>query len=119
MQLAIKTAREGMAGGQTPFGSCIVRGGRVVACEHNGVWGQTDSTAHAEVQAIRAACRALKTVDLSGCDIYSTCEPCPMCFGAIHWAKLSTIVFGANVADAKALGFSELTISNQQMKDLG
>jgi len=119
MRLAIAKAREGMARGQTPFGACIERDGRVVACEHNAVWALTDATAHAEVQAIRAACRTLGTVDLSGCTIYSTCEPCPMCFAAIHWAKISTIVFGAGIADAKAVGFSELTISNETMKREG
>ncbi|MBI2535713.1 MAG: nucleoside deaminase [Gemmatimonadetes bacterium] len=119
MRRAIAQAREGIADGQTPFGSCIVRDGRVVAAEHNAVWGTTDSTAHAEVQAIRAACRALATVDLSGSVIYSTCEPCPMCFSAIHWAKISTIVFGARIADAQVLGFSELTIPNETMKRQG
>jgi tRNA(Arg) A34 adenosine deaminase TadA len=119
MRLALERAREGVAKGQTPFGACIVRDGRVVACEHNAVWDHTDSTAHAEVQAIRVACRRLGTVDLSGCEIYATCEPCPMCFSAIHWARISTILFGSRIADARGLGFSELTISNQQMKELG
>jgi guanine deaminase len=119
MRHALARAREGVAAGQTPFGALIARGDRVVACEHNAVWAATDSTAHAEVQAIRAACRALGTVDLSGCTVYSTCEPCPMCFAAIHWAHISTIVYGASIADAKMLGFSELTISNSKMKALG
>jgi len=119
MRLALQKAREGVASGQTPFGACIVRDGQLVACEHNTVWGDTDSTAHAEVQAIRAACAHLKTVDLSGCEIYATCEPCPMCFSAIHWARISTIVFGSRIADAQGLGFSELTIPNQHMKQLG
>jgi guanine deaminase len=119
MRRALARAQEGVAAGQTPFGALIARGERVVACEHNAVWAATDSTAHAEVQAIRAACRTLGTVDLSGCIIYSTCEPCPMCFAAIHWAHISTIVFGAAIADARALGFSELTISNRSMKALG
>lgn len=119
MRLALQRAREGVARGQAPFGACIVRDGRVVACEHNAVWDHTDSTAHAEVQAIRVACQRLSTVDLSDCEIYATCEPCPMCFSAIHWAKISTIVFGSRIADAQGLGFSELAISNQQMKQLG
>lgn len=119
MRLALEKAREGVASGQTPFAACIVRDGRVVACEHNAVWDRTDSTAHAEVEAIRVACRRLGTVDLSGCEIYATCEPCPMCFSAIHWAKIATIVFGCRIADARELGFSELTISNQQMQELG
>lgn len=119
MRRAIACAREGIAAGQTPFGALIARGDRVVALEHNAVWAATDSTAHAEVQAIRAACGALGTVDLSGCTIYSTCEPCPMCFSAIHWAHIATIVYGAGIADAQALGFSELTIGNTKMKELG
>jgi tRNA(Arg) A34 adenosine deaminase TadA len=119
MRQAIEKAREGMAIGQTPFGACIVRGGRVAACEHNGVWATQDATAHAEVQAIRTTCKTLGTVDLTGTVIYSTCEPCPMCFSAIHWAKVSTIVFGARIADAQALGFSELTIPNDVMKREG
>lgn len=119
MRRAIATAREGIAQGQTPFGACIVRGAHVLAAEHNAVWATTDSTAHAEVQAIRAACLEAGTVDLSGAVIYSTCEPCPMCFSAIHWAKISTIVFGARIADAKALGFAELTISNETMRREG
>lgn len=119
MRRAIARAREGIAEGQTPFGACIVRDGRAVAAEHNAVWESMDVTAHAEVQAIRAACRALGTVDLSGSVIYSTCEPCPMCFSAIHWAKISTIVFGARIADAQRLGFSELTIPNETMKHEG
>lgn len=118
MRRAIAEARRGVAAGQTPFGACIVRDGRVVACRHNAVWATTDSTAHAEVEAIRAACRTLATVDLSGCLIYSTCEPCLMCFGAIHWAKMGTIVYGARIMDAQAAGFSELTIPDGRLKDL-
>jgi tRNA(Arg) A34 adenosine deaminase TadA len=119
MQLAIERTREGIARGQTPFGACIVRDGAVVSCEHNGVWATTDITAHAEMRAIREACRKLGTIDLSGCVIYSTCEPCPMCFGAVHWARIGKIVFGAAIKDAQAIGFSELTIPSMTMKDLG
>ncbi|MBK4731287.1 nucleoside deaminase [Oxynema sp. CENA135] len=120
MQQAIAKALEGIHKGQTPFGACIVRGeSEIVSCVHNIVWDSTDITAHAEIHAIRDACRVLDTVDLSGCTIYSTCEPCPMCFSACHWAKLDKIVFGTRIADAKALGFSELSISCEQMKQLG
>lgn len=119
MKLAMDACRHGIETGQTPFGACIVRDRQVVACTHNHVWLETDITAHAEVHCIRQACRALKTIDLSGCVIYSTTEPCPMCFGAIHWAKITRIVYGASINDAKAFGFSELEISNQQMKQLG
>src|SRR5207237_7695379 len=86
---------------------------------HNVVWQTTDITAHAEVNAIRLACRKLGTIDLSGCRIYSTAEPCPMCFAASHWARLDHIYFGAMIGDANAVGFSELSISNEQMKKLG
>jgi len=119
MRLAIAKAREGVAAGQTPFGACVVRGDDAVAVAHNVVLRTTDITAHAEVTAIREACRALGTVDLGGCTIYSTCEPCPMCFSACHWANLDRIVYGASIADAAAGGFRELSVSNDQMKRLG
>lgn len=119
MRQAIASAREGIAAGQTPFGACITKDGQAVACEHNVVWATTDITAHAEVHAIRQACKRLGTIDLSGCVIYSTCEPCPMCFSAIHWAKIARIVFGVSIADAQALGFSELAVSNRTLKKLG
>ena len=119
MRMAIEKAREGMAGNQSPFGACIVRDGRVVACEHNIVWRATDSTAHAEVTAIRAGCLAVRDVKLGGATIYSTTEPCPMCFSAIHWAGMARIVYGASIADAQRAGFSELAISNSEMKRMG
>jgi tRNA(Arg) A34 adenosine deaminase TadA len=119
MRMAIQKCMEGIKKGQSPFGACIVKAGRVISCVHNVVWKTTDITAHAEVTAIREACKKLKTIDLSGCELYSTCEPCPMCFSAIHWAKINAIYFGARIRDAQHLGFSELTISNRRMKKLG
>lgn len=119
MIMAISKAREGIAAGQTPFGACIVKDGKMVALEHNHVWGNMDITAHAEISALRSACAKLGTIDLSGCVIYSTCEPCPMCFSACHWANVSEIVFGSRIADAKKLGFDELTVSNSLLKILG
>ena len=119
MTQAIKMARKGILNGQTPFGTCIVKKGKIVACAHNKVWKTTDITAHAEIVAIRLACKKLKTINLSGCVIYSTCEPCPMCFSACHWAKISKIVYGAKIADAKKHGFNELCISNTTMKSKG
>jgi guanine deaminase len=120
MRLAIARTREGIARGQTPFGACLVTAaGKVAACEHNVVWASTDITAHGEVNTIRAACRALGVIDLSGCTIYSTTEPCPMCFSAIHWAKIGRIVYGASIADAREAGFNELAISNITMKQAG
>jgi len=119
MQMAIDKAKHGMENGNSPFGACIVNNAEVIACEHNLVWQSTDITAHAEVNAIRAACKKLNSIDLAGCTIYSTCEPCPMCFSACHWAKISKIVFGADINDAKIAGFSELEISNEEMKQIG
>ena len=119
MRMAIQKAREGIAADQSPFGACIVRDDQVLACEHNVVWRTVDSTAHAEVTAIRAACRAAGDIKLAGATIYSTTEPCPMCFAAIHWAGISRIVYGATIADAERAGFGELTISNIEMKRIG
>lgn len=119
MRIAIEAAEEGIMHGQTPFGACIVKNGEVISSGHNQVWGATDITAHAEIRVIREACRKLGTVDLSGCVIYSTCEPCPMCFSACHWANISKIYYGAVIEDAKRAGFRELTISNEEMKELG
>jgi tRNA(Arg) A34 adenosine deaminase TadA len=119
MRLAIEKAKEGVQNGQTPFGACIVKDGEIVCCAHNIVWHRMDITAHAEIHAIREACKKLNTIDLSGCEIYSTCEPCPMCFSACHWAKISKIIYGARIDDAKESGFNELNISNKTMKQIG
>ena len=112
MQLAIAAARKNLrdlSGG--PFGACIVREGQVVAVARNLVL-KKDATCHAEINAIRAASRKLRTFDLSECRIYSTTEPCPMCFAAIHWARLGLLVYGTSIDDAKRLGFNELAVSN-------
>ncbi|MCD1293862.1 nucleoside deaminase [Methanocella sp. CWC-04] len=119
MRAAIEKAREGIKEGQTPFGACIVKDGKIISSAHNLVWENTDITAHAEIIAIREACEKLNTIDLSGCEIYTTCEPCTMCFSACHWAKIGKIVYGALIEDAKKAGFSELTIPNEDMKRLG
>lgn len=116
MKAAIEKGLEGVRKGQTPFGACIVKKGRVIVTAHNVVWKTTDITAHAEVNAIRLACRKLGTIDLSGCEIYSTCEPCPMCFSAIHWARFERVVYGTTIADAARLGFNELFLSNRKLK---
>lgn len=118
MRQAIHKARQGIKQGQTPFGACIVKDGKVIACAHNRVWRATDITAHAEIVAIRQACRKIKSIDLSGAVIYSTCEPCPMCFSACHWARVSKIIYGAGIDDAKRCGFNELCIANSQLKGL-
>ncbi len=118
LRYAIKKAEAGIKLGQTPFGACIVKDGRILACAHNQVWKNTDITAHAEIMAIRAATRKLKKIDLSGCVIYSTCEPCPMCFAACHWARIKEIVYGAKIKDARQFGFNELAISNFKLKKI-
>lgn len=110
---------EGVEAGGSPFGACIVKDGNVVACTHNVVWQTTDITAHAEVHCIREACKAIGAIDLDGCTVFTTTEPCPMCFSAIHWANCDKIVYGTTIADAEAAGFRELTISNERMKNLG
>ncbi len=119
MKLAIQNAEQGLKKDQSPFGACIRKNDRVISVGHNRVWATQDSTAHAEIIAIRLACKKLKTIDLSGCVLYSTCEPCPMCFSACHWAKISKIVYGARIQDAQRCGFSELLLSNQVMKRMG
>lgn len=119
MQLAIDACRRGIELGQTPFGACIARGSEIIVATHNHVWLNTDITAHAEIHAIRAACGRLHAIKLTDCDIYSTTEPCPMCFSAIHWAGMRRIIFGTSIADAAAAGFSELAVSNEQMKTAG
>lgn len=119
MRLAIDAAREGIALGQTPFGACLVKDGAVVCCVHNVVWEHTDITAHAEIHAIREACRILNTVDLSGAALYTTCEPCAMCFSASHWARIATIHYGARIEDAKRAGFNEMVLSSELLRHLG
>jgi tRNA(Arg) A34 adenosine deaminase TadA len=119
MALAVEAAKKGLAAGQSPFGAAIVKDGKLVLATHNVVLLTVDSTAHAEVNAIRQACKRLNTIDLAGCTIYSTTEPCPMCFSAIHWAKIRRIVYGASIDDAKKAGFSELMISNETMCEEG
>ena len=119
MTLAIEKTRAGIAAGQSPFGSVIVRGGEVVAATHNTVWRDTDPTAHAEVNCLRAAARALGTIDLAGCTLYSTCEPCPMCLAAIHWAKIDRVVYGATIDDAASAGFCELHVAASTLAEMG
>jgi guanine deaminase len=119
LEVAIAKARDGIAAGQSPFGAIIVRGTDVLATTHNTVWRDTDPTAHAEVNCIRAAAMALKLIDLRGCEMYSTCEPCPMCLSAIHWAKIDRVVYGATIADAAAAGFCELHVDAKLLAEMG
>jgi tRNA(Arg) A34 adenosine deaminase TadA len=119
MRAAIEKTRAGIAAGQSPFGSVIVHGGEVVAATHNTVWQTTDPTAHAEINCIRAAAKHLKTIFLTGCTLYSTTEPCPMCLSGIHGARIERVVFGATIADAADAGFHELFVPAKNLAALG
>jgi tRNA(Arg) A34 adenosine deaminase TadA len=119
MGKAIEKAKKGVKDGQSPFGACIVKKGRILAVEHNRVFELGDPTAHAEIVAIKAAAKKLKSIDLSGCTVYSTCEPCPMCFSACHWARISKIVYGTRIEDARKIGFHEFPIHDTTLKDIG
>ena len=107
MRQAIALAVENIKNGGGPFGAVIVKDGKVVATGANRVTANNDPTAHAEVSAIRAACTKLGTFDLSGCVIYTSCEPCPMCLGAIYWAHIDKIYYGANQYDAAKIDFDD------------
>ncbi|MBR3916969.1 MAG: nucleoside deaminase [Bacteroidaceae bacterium] len=107
MRLAIELAVDNVKNGGGPFGAVIARNGEVVSTGVNRVIPNNDPTAHAEVMAIRAACTKLGTFDLDGCVIYTSCEPCPMCLGAIYWAHIEKIYYGANQHDAAAVDFDD------------
>ena len=107
MRQAIALAVENVKNGGGPFGAVIVKNGEVVATGVNRVTANNDPTAHAEVSAIRAACTKLGTFDLSGCVIYTSCEPCPMCLGAIYWAHLDKVYYGADQHDAAKVDFDD------------
>ena len=108
MRLAIEEAREGIRNGHGgPFGSVIVRDGRIVGRGHNRVLANNDPTCHGEVAAIRDACNNLNTFDLTGCEIYTTGEPCHMCLCACMWANISKIYYGCTIADNDRIGFRD------------
>jgi tRNA(Arg) A34 adenosine deaminase TadA len=112
--LATQNVRSGAGG---PFGAVIVRDGRVVGEGANTVTATLDPTAHAEINAIRAASRALGTFTLNGCVLYTSCEPCPMCYSAAHWARIETIVYGASANDAARAGFDDLFLYEELRKE--
>lgn len=104
IELASKCMNHATGG---PFGAVIVRNDQVVGVGSNGVTTHNDPTAHAEISAIRDACTKLNTFSLDGCEIYTSCEPCPMCLGAIYWSRISRIFYGANRIDAAKIGFDD------------
>lgn len=114
MREAIKEAEAGMRGGKGgPFGCVIVRKGEVISRGSNCVTSSNDPTAHAEVTAIREACRKLGTFQLEDCELFTSCEPCPMCLAAIYWARIPQIYYGNTRSDAAAIGFDDDFIYQQ------
>ena len=107
MELAIDEAILNIKNGGGPFGAVVVKNGEVIACCGNRVTQDNDPTAHAEVLAIREATKKLNSWDLSDCEIYSSCEPCPMCLSAIYWAHIKTIFYGNTKEDARSVGFDD------------
>lgn len=113
MRMAIELSKESVAKGGGPFGAVIVRDGEVIATGSNSVTILNDPTAHAEVSAIRAACQKVDDFNLQGCEIYSSCEPCPMCLSAIYWAGIERIYYANTRSDAAAIGFDDAFIYDQ------
>lgn len=114
--LALENARSGAGG---PFAALIVKDGAVIAQGANRVTSTNDPTAHAEIVVIREACRALQTFQLPGCELYTTCEPCPMCLGAIYWARPARIFYAATGAEAAAAGFDDKFIYEEMQRPTG
>jgi guanine deaminase len=118
MARAIELAEESVGTGGGPFGCVVVRDGRIVAEGTNRVTATNDPTAHAEVVAIREACRALGRFQLDGCELYTSCEPCPMCMGAIYWARPARVYYAATAEDAARAGFDDSFIFDELRRPL-
>ena len=118
MTRALELAAQNVDQKGGPFGAVIVKDGEIIAEGVNQVPVNNDPTAHAEIQAIRAACQKLNTFNLSGCEIYTSCEPCPMCFSSIYWAHLDRVYFAANHIDAEKAGFDDAFIYDEIKLDL-
>jgi guanine deaminase len=119
MRRAIALSGERMrAGSGGPFGALVVRGGEILAEGFNQVTSAQDPTAHGEIVAIREACRRLGGFNLSGCELYTSCEPCPMCLGAIYWARLDRVYYANTRADAAAIGFDDDAIYREFAKPI-
>ncbi|MGA3178011.1 MAG: nucleoside deaminase [Candidatus Acidiferrum sp.] len=120
LQRAIALAIENVNSGQGgPFAALIVKDGKIIAEGVNRVTSGNDPTAHAEIEAIREACRVIGNFQLSGCDLYASCEPCPMCFGAIYWARPDRVFYAATAADAAAAGFDDALIYEELRRSPG
>ncbi len=120
MRRAIELGRQGMQAGEGgPFGAVIVRDGRIIGEGWNRVVATSDPTAHGEIVAIRDACRRAGTFDLEGCELYTSGEPCPMCLGAIYWARIDRVFYGFSVEDAARVGFDDRFIYDELAKPPG
>ena len=115
MRAAIRLARRGLDAGEPPVGACLVRDNAVVATLNNGVISELDATAHAEIRVIRKASRELRTLELRGCTIYATVEPCAMCLSACHYAHVDQVIYGASLADMQAVTGDELMIARDEL----
>lgn len=113
MRKAIALSLENIKNGGGPFGAVVVKDEKIISTGVNQVTSNIDPTAHAEVNAIRKASRKLRTFDLSGCEIYTSCEPCPMCLGAIYWAHIDKMYYGNTKSDAKNIGFDDSFIYDE------
>jgi len=113
LQEAIRLAEESIANGGGPFAALVVREGKVIGRGNNRVTLNNDPTAHAEVQAIRDACKNIGDFQLSGCELYVNCEPCPMCLAAAYWARVDAVYYAASAADAAEAGFDDVVIRNE------
>jgi len=118
MREALSLSEESVRKGGGPFGAVIAREGEIIAAAANSVTLSCDPTAHAEINAIRQACARLQSYDLAGCIIYTSCEPCPMCLGAIYWARLDAVYYANTRADAQAIGFDDSFIYDEIARPL-
>jgi len=118
MRKAIRLSLDNVKKGGGPFGAVIVKDGKVISAGTNNVTAKNDPTAHAEIDAIRKAAKNLKNFDLSGCELYTSCEPCPMCLSAIYWARISRIYYGNTKKDAAKIGFMDDFIYKELEKPL-
>lgn len=118
LQKAIDESLKSVETGSSPFGAVVVKNGQVIAKAHNMVVPNNDPTAHAEVMCIRLACQKLNTFDLSGCILYTSCEPCPMCLNAIKWSNITEIYYAATRDDADAIGFRDRVFYDENVVTL-
>ena len=118
MKRAIELSIKSVSSGTGPFGSVLVKDNQIIAEGFNTVTANNDPTSHAEIVAIRIACKELRNFSLEGCDLYTTCEPCPMCLSAIYWARINNIYYANTRNDAKKIDFSDAQIYEELNKDI-